>query len=234
MTYTALIFDFDGTLFDTRIAIAATLKQTFVDFGLLVPKESEIWTTLKLGINLEKTIEMLISQQECNLITNMVVRYRELYNGGMGIEASRPFPGMPELLHDLADVGNTIVICSNKGRAAVEGTLAHFGLSATAALIVAADGEKPTKPDPASFWERIRPQIGYAASVQPMVIGDTEADIRYAQAIGAQGCWVTYGYGDPEVCRPLGPDLIVQDVYDLRYLLVKSGNLGVFAEDTHD
>ena len=225
MTFTSLIFDFDGTLFDTRRAIAATLKRTFQDFGQTVPEASAIWATIRLGITLEKTFEMLMDQPADDQVGELVIRYREIYNNGLGIEKSIPFPGVPELLRDLAKAGNTIVVCSNKGRVAVDGALAHFGMGSVASLIVAADGAQPTKPDPASFNDRIKPQIGVAASARPLVIGDTIADIRYARAIGAKICWAAYGYGEPDVCLPMTPDHCISDSLDLRGMFVASRNL---------
>lgn len=225
MTFTSLIFDFDGTLFDTRRAIAATLERTFQDLGRTVPEATMIQATIRLGITLEKTFDMLMDQPTAAQVGEMVTRYREIYNGGLGIEKSSPFPGIPDLLRDLAEAGNTIVLCSNKGRAAVEGTLAHYGMGSVASLIVAADGGQPTKPDPASFNDRIKPRIGAAASARPLVIGDTVADLRYARAIGAEVCWAAYGYGDPDVCLPMAPDHCIADPLDLRGIFDASGNL---------
>jgi len=234
MTFTSLIFDFDGTLFDTRRAIAATLERTFQDFEKTVPDAAAIWATIRLGITLEKTFEMLLEQPSKDQVGDMVMRYREIYNGGLGVEKSSPYPGVPELLRNLAESGNTIVICSNKGRVAVEGTLCHYNMGSVASLIVAADGTQPTKPDPASFTDRTKPQIGSAASTRPLVIGDTVADIRFARAIGAEICWAAYGYGDPDVCLPMAPDHRLSDSLELRGMFAVSKNLVPIQEMTID
>lgn len=230
MTFTSLIFDFDGTLFDTRRAIAATLARTFQDFTMTVPDNTAIWGTIRLGVTLENTFAMLMSRPAEDEIDKMVIRYREIYNGGLGIEKSSPFPGVPELLRDLAEAENTIIVCSNKGRVAVNETLAHYGMESVVSLIVAVDGAQPTKPDPASFNNRIKPQIGAAASAQPLVIGDTIADIRYARAIGAKSCWAAYGYGDPDACIPMAPDCAIYDSLDLRGMFTASQNLSSIQE----
>jgi phosphoglycolate phosphatase len=227
MIFTSLIFDFDGTLFDTRHAIVATLERTFHVFGKTVPNEAMIWATIRLGITLENTFQILMDQPTKDQVDKMVVRYREIYNGGLGIEKSSPFPGVTSLLRDLREAGNTIVLCSNKGQAAVDSILAHYGIGSVVSLIVAADGAQPTKPNPASFDNRIKPQIGAAASARPLIIGDTGADIRYARAIGAKVCWAAYGYGDPEVCLPLKPDYCINDSLDLRSMFIASNNMSL-------
>ena len=234
MNYTSLIFDFDGTLFDTRRAIAATLQQTFQQRGAPVPDDERIWTTIRLGITLERTIESLLKETSPDRIKEWVVAYREIYNGGLGIKNSNPFPGIPELMRDLSEGGNVIVVCSNKGRQAVELTLSHFGMNSVATMIVAAEGPQPTKPDPASFLSRIRPAIGNEASSRPLVIGDTDADIRYARAIGADVCWAAYGYGDPARCCRLCPEFKADAPDDLRSLLLANKHLRKLDRIAHE
>ena len=234
MNYTSLIFDFDGTLFDTRYAIAATLRQTLQSRGAVVPDDDRIWATIRLGITLEETFESLLQESAPDRVKEWVIAYREIYNGGLGVENSSPFPGIPELMRELSERGSVIVICSNKGRQAVELALSHFGMSAVATMIVAADGPEPTKPDPASFFGRIRPAIGDDASSRPLVIGDTDADIRYARAIGADACWVAYGYGDPALCRPLFPEFQASVPGDLHSLLLPCNHLEELEQTAHE
>jgi phosphoglycolate phosphatase len=38
------------------------------------------------------------------------------------------------------------------------------------------------------------------------MVGDTEADLRFARAVGIRSCWASYGYGDGDACRALAPD----------------------------
>jgi len=49
-----------------------------------------------------------------------------------------------------------------------------------------------------------------------LVIGDTEADVKYARAIGrrVKVVWARYGYGGEEV-RGLDPDFIIDGLADL-------------------
>ena len=206
MRYTAIIMDFDGTLFDTRRAIASTLAETFAERGLAAPDDAAIWATIRRGVTLEATFTALLPPAASDDLTECVLHYRRIYNSGAGIAASAPFPGARDAIARLAADPRPVVVVSNKGMTAVETTLSHFGMRAGIDLVVAAEGPAPTKPDPASFHMRIRPALGAAASRRPLVVGDTDADIRYARAIGAGACWATYGYGDPERCEPLAPD----------------------------
>lgn len=60
----------------------------------------------------------------------------------------------------------------------------------------------PRKPDPGSWTMAIKPAFEQRAEVvglqaeDVLVVGDTEADIRYAWNIGARSVWCSYGYGE--------------------------------------
>ena len=48
-----------------------------------------------------------------------------------------------------------------------------------------------------------------------VMVGDTAADIGFAQAAGIASCWVSYGYGDADTCRSMKPDFVVDTLSDL-------------------
>jgi phosphoglycolate phosphatase len=136
-------------------------------------------------------------------LNEWVMTYRRIYNSGTGIRASTPFPGSRAALAQLHAAGAPVVIVSNKGEASVHDILTHFGMHDFVRLVIAARDASPTKPDPRSYFERIAPVLGTAASEHVLVAADTDLDILYARRIGATACWAAYGYGDPDECRLL-------------------------------
>lgn len=173
------------------------------------PSIAGIEEVLARGITLEQTLLHLapgvISPDSLPV---WVAAYRSIYNSGLGIEASTPYPGIAELLEFLFTRSVFVAVASNKGEESVRATLEKFDLSGYISLVVAATGAQPTKPDPLSFHQRIVPALGASAVSKMIVIGDTDTDIRYARSIGALSCWAAYGYGSPEVCLPLVPDFV--------------------------
>lgn len=134
---------------------------------------------------------------------------------------------MHELLSDLRARSVPCAILSNKAIDAVRDVLAVNGLSAPIELVVG-DGEPvncPRKPDPGSWEMAIKPAFEQRAGVvglsakDVLVVGDTEADMRYARNIGARSVWCSYGYGEQEKCRQLKPDFVVGSLDEVEVLL---------------
>jgi phosphoglycolate phosphatase len=208
--FSSVIIDFDGTLFDTRRAISATLYETFAAYNLPPPSQERVEAIIGRGINLEETLTHLMPQNvPAAHLNEWVVTYRRIYNSGTGIRASTPFPGSQDALAQLHAAGAPVVIVSNKGEESVHDILTHFNMRDFVRLVIAARDASPTKPDPRSYFERIEPVLGTAASEHVLVAGDTDIDILYARRIGATACWAAYGYGNPDECRLLHPELIV-------------------------
>jgi phosphoglycolate phosphatase len=208
--YSAIIFDFDGTLFDTRQAISKTLEETFRRLAVSSPDGEQVRQIISQGINLEETFRQLLPERAPDLaIEDCVQVYREIYNSGVGIEASVPFPETPGALAEIHDRRVPVAVVSNKGEESVLKILEFFELRSFVDLVVAAKDEHPTKPDPRTFHDRIRPQLGSEACERVLVVGDTDVDIRFAREIDAGACWAAYGYGSRAKCEALGPDHVV-------------------------
>ena len=216
--YGSVIIDFDGTLFDTRQAISATLYETFATYNVPPPSREEVEALIARGINLEETLTHLLPQHvSTEQLNEWVATYRRVYNSGTGIRASTPFPGSRTALAQLQAAGIPVVIVSNKGEEAVYAALAHFGMNDLVRLVVAARDAFPTKPDARSYFERIAPVLGPTQSARVLVVGDTDIDIRYARSIGAAACWAAYGYGDGDQCRQLHPEHIAASPNEIAY-----------------
>lgn len=64
-----------------------------------------------------------------------------------------------------------------------------------------------------------RAGVGGLSAGDVLVVGDTEADIRYARNIGARSVWCSYGYGEQERCRELKPEFVVGGLEEVKGLL---------------
>jgi phosphoglycolate phosphatase len=207
--FTSVIIDFDGTLFDTRRAISASLYETFAAYNVPSPSQEHLEAIIGRGLTLEETLTQVVPQEvPTGQLDEWVMTYRRIYNSGTGIRASTPFPGSRAALAQLHAAGAPVVVASNKGEASVHDMLTHFDMHGFVRFVVAARDASPTKPDPRSYFERIAPVLGAAASEHVLVAGDTALDILYARGIGATACWAAYGYGDPNECRLLHPEFI--------------------------
>jgi phosphoglycolate phosphatase len=213
--YKLAIFDFDGTLFDTRRAIAHCIQRTFDVRGQARPPATAISRTVSQGIGLEDTFSRLLpaGNPQLSHLPLWVTTYRCLYKDE-GEQQVRPFGDVGSLLSKLKNSGTQIAVVSNKGAAAVHHALDAFNLAVHVSLVVGDTPGMAKKPDPMCFEQVIRPHFGKEVCMEAVVIGDTAADIKFARNIGAHACWARYGYGDTEECAALLPEMTIMAIED--------------------
>ena len=202
MRYSLLLFDFDGTLADTSPAIKACHVETARTFGVEPVDEKTVEAFLHLPLG--KSLPGMYPDLPENEIQTWVAMYRKLY-APLGLELTRPFPGIREVLDQAKDGGAAMAVTSNKGEEALRASLASTGLEDYFTLIVGDTGDKPLKPDPLMYFAYVLPKHPHITLDQVLVVGDTETDLAFAENVGCSSCWAAYGYGRPEVCRARGP-----------------------------
>lgn len=214
-----VLLDFDGTLCVTHEAIGHCLNATMAHFGHEVPSEGSVMGTIRSGIGLAETFSILTGRPANETCEEYVVKYRALYNGGAGEERSRLFPGTREAMVELKSAGLKLVILSNKGEVAVRKALDQFALLDLCDLVVCETPGVAKKPDPAPYIKLVQPRFPEIPARNILVVGDTVADIRFAENISAFSCWASYGYGEVEKCSALEPDAAIGSMTELPALV---------------
>ena len=88
--YSSVIIDFDGTLFDTRRAISATLSETFAAYNVPPPPEERVEEIIGRGITLEETLTGLMPQRvPAAQLNEWVTTYRRIYSHLVGVRNPR-------------------------------------------------------------------------------------------------------------------------------------------------
>jgi len=216
----AIIFDYDGTLFDTRPAIIHCIERTFALSGRPIPPMAAILRTVASGITLQDTFLHLDQalQQDPAALQDRVKIYRTIYQDE---EAAllKPFSGAAEVLRELHTGGTTCIVVSNKGGAAIRRSLEGAALNPFVDLVLADEAGLPKKPDPALITDHVLPRYSGLQSRQILMVGDIATDILFARASGMPCCWASYGYGDVERCRALDPEHEISSIEELPALL---------------
>lgn len=184
------IFDLDGTLVDSLGDIAAAANAALEAHGL-TPHPTDQFRDF-VGWGVRRLIELAAPGIDSDRITAVEATFRDGYSANL-IDRTAPFPGIVELLADLAAADVALAVLSNKPEPltvrVVDGLLADHAF-------VAVRGHRPDcprKPDPRSFLE-----ICDGAGVTPaeaVMIGDTDVDIETARAGGAPSIAVSWGFG---------------------------------------
>ncbi|MCB2376787.1 HAD family hydrolase [Hymenobacter sp. BT635] len=218
MAYSLFLFDYDGTLCDTRRAIVFSFERTFAHYQVAAPAPEVLQTIINKGLVLGDMFRELFPELSEAEVAEWVVTYRGIY----AREAEPlviPFPGALALFAQLSERGVLIGVLSNKGAAVLEASLAQLGLLPFVALVIG-DGTMPEKqlakkPDPMAFHEVVRPRFPEVPTDKILMVGDTTADLQFAHNSRIDSCWVTFGFGEADQCRALQPTHTVSHLLEI-------------------
>ena len=218
--FKVVIFDYDGTLFDTRPAIVHCIQRAFAACGRPVPTLEAVAGTVRTGLPLQESFFVLDKnlRAERTALSEIIKTYRRIYLDE-GAPLTKPFVGVRDALQDIHARGTKCVVASNKGIAAIRQSLDQSQLSSFVDLVFGDEPGLPKKPDPAIVVNHILPRYAPLRREQMLVVGDTEIDILLAKRTGIACCWVSYGYGDTERCRALKPEHEISSIEELPALI---------------
>lgn len=212
--YSAILFDFDGTLVDSVQGIFHCMVETLLDLGRPEPAEADVRRVI--GLPLVQCFRLLAPEFSDEEITIARARYRDCYLS-RGTRMAAPFPGARETLLRLNEAGARLAVVSNKAQGPLEASLEHMGLSKAVELAVGVLPGRPSKPDPA-LWDAALSALGRPQDA--LMVGDAEPDLAFAQALGASAAYAAYGYGDPETCLAYAPRHVLRSIVELEAVVL--------------
>lgn len=188
-----VIFDVDGTLVDSQVAIVAAMRGAFETVGRAAPAPAAVLAIV--GLSLPQAMARLLPGADADEIAALVAAYKQRYvaaRAGDGAETGAPFyPGARAALARLRAAGHLLGVATGKARRGLEHLIAAEGLEGVFAVTQTAD-DAPSKPDPAMVLNCLA-AVG-ADPRQAVVVGDTEFDMDMARAAGVRGIGVAWGY----------------------------------------
>lgn len=215
MTPAAVLLDLDGTLSDSAPGLLASLRHMHERLGWTVPPDDELrgW----LGPPTALTLAGLGHDPETT--ARAIGYFREHLIDGGGLWDQRVYPGVPALLADLdaADVPTSILTFKLQEDAeAVSSRLAlRPPLTAVHGRIATDDGTSK-----APLIARALAELGVPASRDVVMVGDRRHDVEGALEAGVAAVGVTWGYGSRDELEAAGAAHVVDDVAELRRLLL--------------
>ena len=210
----AIIFDFDGTIADTKACIMSTATKVLTDWG--VPAEQLSRVGDLIGPPFPQAFEQVFGLSEDDAI-EVTRRYRDIYND-LGVDAWPAFPGMVQLLEELRDRGKLLAVASSKRAPLVLRGLEDNGMRGLFDTVRARDSDgKVTKAD------AIRLALAdlEAAPARAVMVGDRFHDVEAAIACGIPCIGVLYGdTAKPGELEDAGAVAIASTVDELRSMLL--------------
>jgi phosphoglycolate phosphatase len=217
IAYHLVIFDFDGTVVDTKDCIAGTVNSTLVKYGIRPQEPAAIHDLI--GLTLDELFETLTrSERERPQLAMLVDTYRDEYNR-VGAPNATLFPGVLETLQGLLERKIPMAIATGKGIEGVLLSLDALHIRDYFAHIVTEASVSRKKPLPEMVL-RILDATGISAE-RAIVVGDTVHDIRMGKAAGTATCAVTYGCHNARQLASEAPTFLVQNGFELRRMLME-------------
>lgn len=214
--YQLVIFDFDGTIADTKEGIAETLNQSLIHFGYVPVAPERIYGLIGLSLG---TIFERILGQEINKehIETLIDNYREIYDAVAPLK-TKLFGGMEEVLDYLQKTKTLTAIATSKGLRGVTRMLDTLRIRDQFACIITDCSVVKKKPHP-DMLHCILNELGIA-SKDAVIVGDTVYDVKMGKNAGVDTCAVTYGvHGHDELSREL-PTYLIDSPWELLEVIV--------------
>jgi len=215
MTPRLLIFDFDGTLGDTRHTIVSTMQQTIA--ALHLPPRSATACASTIGLPLAGCFESLYPSLPAELSQRCADTYRRLFAAIAHEMKPQPFPYVIATLAELSRQGYTLTIASSRSHASLTELTTAMGIADTISLVVGADDVDTAKPSPEPVLQTLK-AMGFRAA-ETLVVGDMALDIQMGANAGAMTCGVTWGNGTREDLEKAGAGHIINSMRELQEIL---------------
>jgi len=210
-----IIFDFDGTLGDTRRNIVKTMQMTLAELHL--PSRSEEECAATIGLPLYRCFETMFPELQKGVIRCCETTYRRIFAENLQMVKPQPFPEVVETLSALREQGYTLTIASSRSHASLAELTHDMGIADCISYLVGADDVVNAKPDPEPVLNTLC-AMGFEAG-QALVVGDMAVDILMGVRAGAKTCGVTWGNGSRLELEQGGADYVIGSMGELMGIL---------------
>lgn len=209
MKYDLLVFDWDGTLYDSSQYIVDNVQQAFKEMEMAIPNPNIIRSMI--GLNFTEALRRVQQDITPAQLERLTKIYRRLVSAGANSSA-RLFPGAKETLIQLKDNGYTLAIATGKSRSGLNADLEYFSLKKYFTTSRCGD-ETFSKPHPQMLLD-ILETTAYEPN-QTLMIGDTSYDMELAQNAKVDAVAVSYGVHTQEDLKQFPVKAIIHDIGDL-------------------
>ena len=215
--WTCILWDVDGTVVDASDGILRRLKITLEHFGRTAPTRAELvhWIGPPMFQSFQVTGGMTPEGA-----SDAVSFYRTLGKADGYTTGARLFPGVGELIADVAAAGIPQATASSKPEIQVDALMDHFGLAPYLTAIVGATQDERTLSDKADIVAEALRRLDVAGvdTSRPVLIGDRHHDVEGGAVHGVPVIFVRWGFSWPHEAE--GAQAAVDTMDQLRALLL--------------
>ncbi|MGZ5277749.1 MAG: HAD-IA family hydrolase, partial [Caldimonas sp.] len=193
-----IVFDWDGTLFDSTRLIARCIQAACADVGIAVPSDRD--ASYVIGLGLGDALRHAAPELPRERYGELGARYRHHYLASQ--DDLVLFDGTLEMLHALKARNHWLGVATGKSRRGLDEALQRSELRGMFDATRTAD-ETAGKPDPMMLLELMR-ELG-ASPGRTVMVGDTTHDLQLAANAGCAAVAVGFGAHEHEAFAPFAP-----------------------------
>ncbi len=216
LNFDLLVFDWDGTLFDSTSLIVQCIQSACRDIGAEVPSHAA--AAYVIGLGLHDALKHAAPGLPLERYPEMSERYRHHYWARK--DELVLFPGTLAMLQALKARGHKLAVATGKNRKGLDDALAHSQLEALFDATRTAD-ETAGKPDPLMLKQLMR--LFGAAPERTLMVGDTTHDLLMAVNAGTASVAVSYGAHETDSFAAHGPRFVAHATDELHRWLLDHG-----------
>ncbi len=211
-----LLFDLDGTLFNTKPGIVNCVQYALDFYGIHEDNPDSLEKFI--GPPLHQSFHMFYDFDEQKSV-EAAAKYRERYKD-KGIFECAPYEGIEDMLAALKSKGKTLGIATSKPEVFAERILDKFGFSKYFTRITGSllDNSRSNKTEVIN--EELIRLNAVDCKERVIMIGDREHDILGAREAGIESIGVYYGFAKKGELEAAGADYVVHTTDELGKLLL--------------
>ena len=209
MAYEIYIFDLDGTLLDTLQDLAASVNYALRQHHM--PEHSIDDVRRFVGNGVRRLMERAIPEGAANPAFEAAFATFRKYYMEHSLDTTRPYDGIPELIHELKKRGCRMAVVSNKMMAATQELVHHFFPEIEVAIGEDEAAGIRKKPAPDTVFVALK-QLGEGSAVY---VGDSDVDLATARNSGLPCISVLWGFRDRDFLLAHGATTFVEQPLDI-------------------
>ena len=202
--YDLLVFDWDGTLYDSVGWIVECLKHAAIASGVTAPSDRHARSII--GISLDQAMQVLYPQSGPELAQRILGHYRAHF-----YSRHRPsvglFEGVETMLADFRSQGYRLAVATGKSRSGLDLALQQTGIGHLFHATRCAE-ETASKPDPRMLYELFEELA--VTPERALLVGDTVHDLMMAANAGIDAIAVTCGANTLDELAELNPLMTIE------------------------
>lgn len=215
---TAIAFDLDGTLIDSRGDIVAAMNHALEATGRAALPGAVVVRFVGDGARTlcARAAQLPETTEEVDRLHDLFVAYYIEHP----MDFTRWTPGAQEALDELAKLPDmALAICTNKPRATAEAVLSALGVRTRFRALVAGGDLPEKKPAPGPLLhvaKLLRVETG-----SMVMVGDSPQDIECAQRARVRSVGVVSGFTSREKIATARPDVTLESLAELPEVIMR-------------